>query len=307
MAAFEDRTVVGTIAIGKVGRPTVEIAAAHQIRRLAFSGRFGESTVDRQKAAVPVLEPDQEGEVVQHRPLVAIPQQHFVLELRQRADVTRDSQQRIVPVPASPNDARIDHQRVAVGALQMQHAALAVAGQHFRQGLPGFGTLHGGVQFKQFAPDELVATTQASSGCRIEVAYATFEVQDEHQIRDGLKQAFQVLMPGGHSRTRRQALPEPLELAGQTAQHRDGRPQQPGRVTGAADRCWTDAHPGVTQGYGQKTAHFSRAADLFLENNRLMILTGRSERKLQRPSAECRSCRNSGQSRILTRTAANAS
>ena len=202
----------------------------------------------------------------------------------------------------NPSNARIDHQRVAVGALQMQHAALAVAGQHFRQGLPGFGTLHGGVQFKQFAPDELVATTQASSGCRIEVAYATFEVQDEHQIRDGLKQAFQVLKPGGHSRTRQQALPEPLELAGQTAQHRDGRPQQHGRVTGAADRCWTDAHPGVTQGYGQKTAHFSRAADLFLENNRLMILTGRSERKLQRPSAECRSCRNSGQSRILTRT-----
>jgi len=173
--------------------------------------------------------------------------------------------------------------------------------------MPGFGAQLRGMQFKQLVPDEFVATTQAPSCCRIEVAYATFEVQDKHQVRNGLKQAFQVLMPGSHSRTHRQALSKPLELAGQTAQHRDCRLRRQGRVTGAADQCWTDAEPDVAQGYGENTAHRSRAADLFLENNRLMKLTGRSERKLQRPGAECRGCRNIGQSNILTRTAANAS
>ena len=58
--------VVIDIALRQIPGPHIEIGQAHDVGRVRPSARVRESVVDSQEAAVDVLEPNQEGEVVQH-------------------------------------------------------------------------------------------------------------------------------------------------------------------------------------------------------------------------------------------------
>ena len=78
-AAGEHLAVVGAISLGQIAWPDIEIGLAHEGFHGSCAAGLHIRRIDREETAVRILQPDQEGEVVQHGALVALTPRQFVL------------------------------------------------------------------------------------------------------------------------------------------------------------------------------------------------------------------------------------